>query len=189
MPISRNCLGKQMSRALNVYDSRRQAVKSVLVEFIVNWITGWKVGSCSDNCWNKLPSSRALCFWGFPWQFLWWFIMQNNVTVSPWAFSDGEVYWVSVQFSHSVVSDSFRPHESQHARPSCPSPTSGVYSNLCPSSRWCHPASSSVVPFSSCPPNPSQPQGLFQWVNSSHEVAKVLEFQLQHQSFQWTNQD
>ena len=58
----------------------------------------------------------------------------------------------SVQSSHSVVSDSFRPHESQHARPPCPSPTPGVYSNSCPSSRWCHPAiSSSVVPFSSCP--------------------------------------
>ena len=56
------------------------------------------------------------------------------------------------QFSRSVVSDSLRPHESQHARPPCPSPTPGVYSNLCPSSRWCHPAiSSSVVPFSSCP--------------------------------------
>ena len=58
----------------------------------------------------------------------------------------------SVQFSHSVVSDSLRPHESQHARPSCPSPTPGVHSNSCPSSQWCHPAiSSSVVPFSSCP--------------------------------------
>ena len=58
----------------------------------------------------------------------------------------------SVQFSCSVVSDSLRPHESQHARPLCPSPTSGVYSNSCPSSWWCHPAiSSSVVPFSSCP--------------------------------------
>ena len=58
----------------------------------------------------------------------------------------------SVHFSHSVVSDSLRPHESQHARPPCPSRTPGVYSNPCPSSRWCHPAiSSSVVPFSSCP--------------------------------------
>ena len=56
-----------------------------------------------------------------------------------------------VQFSHSVVSDSLRPHELQHARPPCPSPTPGIYPNSCPSSRWCHPAiSSSVVPFSSC---------------------------------------
>ena len=58
----------------------------------------------------------------------------------------------SVQFSRSVMSDSLRPHESQHARPPCPSPTPRVYSNSCPSSRWCHPAiSSSVGPFSSCP--------------------------------------
>ena len=58
----------------------------------------------------------------------------------------------SVQFSCSVMSDSLWPHESQHARPPCPSPTTGVHSNSCPSSWWCHPAiSSSVVPFSSCP--------------------------------------
>ena len=57
----------------------------------------------------------------------------------------------SVQFSRSVVSDSLRPHESQHARPPCPPPTSRAYSNSCPLSRWCHPtSSSSVVPFSSC---------------------------------------
>ena len=58
----------------------------------------------------------------------------------------------SVQFSCSVMSDSLRPHESQHARPPCPSPTPGVHSDSRSSSRWCHPAiSSSVVPFSSCP--------------------------------------
>ena len=58
----------------------------------------------------------------------------------------------SVQFSHSVVSDSLRPRELQHTRPPCPSPTFGVHPNSCPSSRWCHPAIlSSVVPFSSCP--------------------------------------
>ena len=58
----------------------------------------------------------------------------------------------SVQFSCSVVSYSLRPHESQHARPPCPSPTPGVHSDSRPSSRWCHPAiSSSLIPFSSCP--------------------------------------
>ena len=58
----------------------------------------------------------------------------------------------SVQFSRSVVSDSLRPHESQHARPPCPSPTPGVHSNSCPWSWWCYPIiSSSVTPFSSCP--------------------------------------
>ena len=61
----------------------------------------------------------------------------------------------SVQFSHSVVSDSLLSHEAQHIRPPCPSQTRGVYPNTCSPSRWCHPAiSSSVVPFSSCPPIP-----------------------------------
>ena len=64
--------------------------------------------------------------------------------------------------------------------PPCLSPTSRVYSNSCPLSRWCPPTiSSSVIPFSSCPQS-SQHQGLFKWVSSSHQVAKVLEFQLQH---------
>ena len=58
----------------------------------------------------------------------------------------------AVQFSHSVVSDSLRPHGLQHARPPCPSPTPGVHPNPCPLSRWCHPTiSSSVIPFSFCP--------------------------------------
>ena len=58
----------------------------------------------------------------------------------------------SVEFSHSVVSDSLRPHESQHTRSPCPSPTPRVHSNPCPLNQWCHPTiSSSVIPFSSCP--------------------------------------
>ena len=61
------------------------------------------------------------------------------------------IYLAAVQFSRSVMSDSLRPHESQHTRPPCPSPTPGVYPNLCPSSWWCHPAISfSAVPFSFC---------------------------------------
>ena len=70
----------------------------------------------------------------------------------------------SVQFSHSVASDSLRPHESQHARPPCPSPTPGVHSDSRPSSWWCHPASHPLS--SPSPPalNPSQHQSLFQWV-------------------------
>ena len=62
------------------------------------------------------------------------------------------VEFSSVQFSRSVMLDSLWPHELQHARPPCSSPTHEVYPNSCPSSRWCHLAiSSSVVPFSSCP--------------------------------------
>ena len=63
-----------------------------------------------------------------------------------------QIQFSSVQFSHAVVSDSLRPHELQHSRPPCLSPTPWVHSNSHPSSPWCHPAiSSSVVPFSSCP--------------------------------------
>ena len=62
------------------------------------------------------------------------------------------VQFSSIQFSHSVISDSLQPHELQHTRPPCPSPTPRVHSNSCPSNCWCHPAiSSSVIPFSSCP--------------------------------------
>ena len=62
------------------------------------------------------------------------------------------VHISSVQFSSSIVSNSLWPHEPQHTRPPCPSPTPRVYPNPCPFSQWCHPTiSSSVVPFSSCP--------------------------------------
>ena len=90
----------------------------------------------------------------------------------------GSVQLSSVQFSCSVVSDSLRPHESQHTRPPCPSPTPGVHPDSRPSTQWCHPAISSLSSPSPPAPNPSQHQSLFQWVNSSHEVNKVLEFQL-----------
>ena len=71
---------------------------------------------------------------------------------TPWTEEPSRPQSSSIQFSHSVVSDSLGPHESQHARPACSSPTPGVYPNSCPSSPWCHPViSSSVVPFSSCP--------------------------------------
>ena len=81
------------------------------------------------------------------------------------------------QVSRSVVSDSLRPHESQHARPPCPSPTPGVHPNSCASSRWCHPAiSSSVIPFSSClqslPTSGSSPMNqLFAWGGQSIGVS------------------
>ena len=88
----------------------------------------------------------------------------------------------SVQFSRSVVSYSLRPHESQHARPPCPSPTPGVHSDSRPSSQWCHPAiSSSVVPFSSCaqslPVSESFPMSqLFAWGGQSTGVSALASF-------------
>ena len=93
-----------------------------------------------------------------------------------------EQMFSSVQFSCSVVSDSLWLHGLQQARPPCPSPTPRVYSNSCRLNQWCHPTiSSSVIPFSSCL-HLSKHQGFFRWVSSTHQVAKVLEFQLQHQS-------
>ena len=92
---------------------------------------------------------------------------------------------LSVQFSLVqllVVSNSLWPHELQHTRPPCPSPTPGVYSNSCPSSRWCHPAiSSSVVPFSSCPQflsaSGSFPMSqLFAWGGQSTGVSALASF-------------
>ena len=91
----------------------------------------------------------------------------------------------SVQFSCSVMSNSLWPHGLQHARPPRPSLTPGVYSNSCPLSdaiQPFHPLSPPSPPAFSFP----QHQGLFQWASSSHQVAKGLEFQHQHQSFQWT---
>ena len=88
----------------------------------------------------------------------------------------------SVQFSRSVMSNSLRPRELQHTRPPCPSPTPGVHSNSCPSSRWCHPAiSSSVVPFSSCPQSlpasGSFPMSqLFAWGGQSTGVSALASF-------------
>ena len=90
----------------------------------------------------------------------------------------------SVQFSHSVMSDSLWPHELQHARPPCPLPTPGVCSNSCPLSRWYHPAiSSSVVPFSCSQFFAASGYFPVSWL--SYQVAKVWELQFQHQSFQW----
>ena len=77
---------------------------------------------------------------------------ERYIEISKYGLNSRTSSYSSVQFSRSVVSDSLQPHESQHARPPCPSPTLGVHSNSCPLSLWCHPAiSSSVVSFSSCP--------------------------------------
>ena len=90
-----------------------------------------------------------ILLWFPPVTFLhtWWVLTMHEALLI--VYSNG---FSSVQFSRLVVSDSLRPHEPQHARPPCPSPTPRVYPNSCPLSRWCHPTiSSSAVPFYSCP--------------------------------------
>ena len=98
----------------------------------------------------------------------------------------------SVQFSHLVLSDFLRPHESQHARPPCLSPTPGVHWDSRPSSQWCHPAISSLSSPSPPAPNPSQHQSLFQlfaWGGQSTGVSASVSFppkKSQGWSSEWT---
>ena len=90
---------------------------------------------------SSLTSGKFICVD----QKTWLMHVLLSVLLHQWEFS-------LVQFSHSVVSGYLRPHELQHSRPPCPSPTPGVHLNPCPLSQWCHPTISSfVVPFSSCP--------------------------------------
>ena len=101
----------------------------------MNSVKRQKDGTVKDELPRSVGTQYAT---GYQWR------NNSNIYVI-WGFS-------SVQFSHSVVSDCLWPHESQHARPPCPSPTPGVHPDSHPSSQWCHPAiSSSVVPLSSCP--------------------------------------
>ena len=108
---------------------------------------------------------------------------QNKIFGVSGAENRGMGVSVSVQFSCSVLSNSWRPQELQHARPPCPSPTPGVHPNPCPLSRWCHPQSYLLSSPSPLALNLFQHWGLFKRISSLHQVAKVLEFQLQHQSF------
>ena len=107
------------------------------------------------------------------------------VTISLWLILN--LIALLLLFSHSVVFDFLWPHGLELTRLPCPSPSSRACSKSCPLSWWCHPAISSSVNSRKSPSSPvfslSQHQGLFQWVSSLHQVAKLLE--LQPQSFQW----
>ena len=98
--------------------------------------------------------------------------------------TDELLQFSSVHSSRSLVSDSLWPHESQHARPPCPSPTPGVHSDSCPLSQWCHPAiSSSVISFSSCPQSLPASESfplsqLFAWGGQSTGVSALPSFLL-----------
>ena len=122
----------------------------------------------------------------FALQFIFFLGMWMEARINNVCLVNSKLNYLFSQFSCSVVSDSLRPHEPQHARPPCPSPTPGVYPNPCPLSRWCHPTiSSSVIPFSSC--RQSFPaSGSFPMSQLFTSDGQVLEFQFQHHSFQWT---
>ena len=154
----------------------------------------WSRSVVSDSQWpHGLQPTRLLCPWDSPGKSTGvgclcllhestddpskvFFISILMSSISFWYFLrvSISVYITHLFFhvSHSVVSNSLRTHELQHSRPPCPSPTPGVHSNSCPSSRWYHPAiSSSVIPFSSCPQyllaSESFPMSqLFTWVES-----------------------
>ena len=138
---------------MRAFKENREGNKLILTVFRCRW--------CSTNKWpvseNKSQNSNYKNFRILSRRILCCFFHHEAECFVPY----------SVQFSRSVVSDSLRPHELQHARPPCPSPTPRVHSNARPSSRWCHPAiSSSVVPFSSCPQ--SLPASVFSSESTLH---------------------
>ena len=102
-------------------------------------------GKCNFVIHHSLTKVGTFIPW-FPWG-----ISSQTLPIPDTKICEYSFQFSSVQFSHSVMSDSLRPHGLQHARLPCPSPTPGVYSNSCPLSRWCHLIiSSSIVPFSFC---------------------------------------
>ena len=162
---------KRCSTSLIIREMQVKLQWGIISHFRMDIIKKSTSIKCLRGCGEK--GTFLHCWWEFKltqllWRTVWKFLEKLKL----------ELPFSSVQFSCSVVSDSLQPHESQHARPPCPSPTPGVHSDSRPSSQWCiqpsHPLSSPSPPA----PNPSQHQRLFQWVNSLREVAKVLEFQL-----------
>ena len=139
-------------------ETARACSRSLESLLIMALISSWGPHSPNPNYLLKTPSSNTITL--RIWASTYGFGTDTNIQsiITPKSFYKTKITLIpkldifQFQFSCSVVSDSLRPHESQHARPPCPPPTPGVYSNSCPSSWWCHPAiSSSVVPFSSCP--------------------------------------
>ena len=141
----------------------------------------WKYFTQYVNKFGKLSSGHRTGNGHFSFQFQRKGMPKNAQTATQ--LHSSHMLASSVQFRYSVVSYSLGPHGLQRTRLPCLLPTTGVYSNSSPSNQWCHPAIlSSFIP---SPPafNLSQTHGLFQWVSSSYQVAKLLEFQLQHQCF------
>ena len=163
----------------------RSKLQPLMIQDYLGEKQSW--GRCGERVWMSQESTLAQ-FCGYPedpfcvrWPSSLLSVPQETPLI--WPFSG---VFLSVQFSRSVMGDPLRPRRLEHARPPCPSPTPWVCSNS-----YIHRVGDAMQPShllsSPSPPafNLSQHQGLFQWVSLLHQVAKVLEFQLQHQSFQW----
>ena len=146
---------------------------------------------------SNIPNIWKEYFKIFLWKNVWWkvFLAQFTSPLVLWfrgnlsfqflMYPSVEFLYISsVQVSLSVMSDSLRPHGLQHTRPPCPSPTSGVYPNSCPLSQWCHPTISSCRPL--LLPSVFSNIRVFSYESALCIRWPKLEFQLQHQSFQWT---
>ena len=143
---------------LNAFTLQRLAYKLFWVWLVCSGIRGF-LCFCPFNllkCLLHMPRGKSKSVYGHAWvlENLFPQLLEMKRFRAEKKYQEENLILIfsSVQFSLSVVSDSLQPHELQLARPPCPSPSPGVHSNSCPSSRWCHPAiSSSVIPFSSCP--------------------------------------
>ena len=141
---------------------------------------------------SVLPSKQLSCLleWSEAVILELWNLAEHAASRGELQEESGKFWWWLFLLTCSVVYDSLWLHGLQLTRLLWPSLSPGVYSNSCPLSQWCHPTiSSSVIPFiiPLSPPalNLFQHPGIFQLVSCSNQVAKVLEFQLQHHSFQW----
>ena len=124
------------------------------------FIAGHCLLRCDMSCIQYSPSTKFVFFW---------------------VYFKREDYFELLLFSHPIMSNSLWPHGLQHFRPLYPLPSSEICPSSCPLHQWCH----LLMPSFPSALNLSQHQGLFQQVSCSHQVTKILELQLQHQSFQW----
>ena len=165
---------------------------TVRAKLLQSCLTAWDTMDCSPPGssvhgihqaivaeWVVIPSSRE-SYWPRDQTLIISSIVRQ--ILHPSATLEAHIHMCSVssfQFSHSVISNSLQPHDLQHARPPCPSPTPRIHSNSCPLSQWCHPAiSSSVVPFSSCsqssPSSGTFPKSqFFTWAGQSIGVSAL----------------
>ena len=179
---------------ITLTNSRKQrGTKETLDEGERGRWKSWLKTQHSKNEDHGIQSHHFMAKWwintgNIKWQTLFYWVPTSMCTVTEAmklkeaCFLEEKIWQTSVQFSRSIVSDYLWPHELQHARAPCPSPTPGVHSNSRPSSQWCHPAiSTSVVPFSSCPQSlpasGSFPMSqLFTWGSQSIGVSALDHF-------------